>query len=230
MLRITLAIFAVLFALTWWRYSPPSAAGLDAPADRFSATRARSVQEKLVGDGATRFVGTEGNRRGREAMMAELTKAGWTVETQEATTCTIYGLCVPVVNKNGKCIGVTQALNKRGGPFTAEDEARLKAFTAQVSIALENAKLFDDVQNMRNYNQSVLESMSSAVITLGEDGRIHTCNAAGFRIFKVREADVIGKPAGEFLTGPNAWILDRLKALDTSGAKSEAMNDNSVVS
>src|SRR6202007_1213666 len=56
-------------------------------------------------------------------------------------------LCLPVVNKNGKCIGVTQALNKRGGPFTAEDEARLKAFTAQVSIALENAKLFDDVQN-----------------------------------------------------------------------------------
>ncbi len=89
-----------------------------------------------------------------------------------------------LVNKNGKMIGVTQALNKRGGPFTAEDEARLKAFTAQVSIALENAKLFDDVQNMRNYNQSVLESMSSGVITLDEEGRIHTCNAASYRILK----------------------------------------------
>jgi len=41
---------------------------------------------------------------------------------------------------------VTQVLNKRSGPFTTEDESRLKAFTAQVSIALENAKLFDDVQ------------------------------------------------------------------------------------
>ncbi len=29
-------------------------------------------------------------------------------------------LCVPVVNKNGKTIGVTQVLNKRGGPFTDE--------------------------------------------------------------------------------------------------------------
>ena len=27
-------------------------------------------------------------------------------------------LCVPVVNKDGKVIGVTQVLNKRGGPFT----------------------------------------------------------------------------------------------------------------
>ncbi|MDY0044771.1 MAG: GAF domain-containing protein, partial [Syntrophales bacterium] len=47
-------------------------------------------------------------------------------------------LCVPVINKSGKTIGVTQVLNKTGGPFTEEDEARLKAFTAQISIALEN--------------------------------------------------------------------------------------------
>ena len=51
-------------------------------------------------------------------------------------------LCVPIINKDGKCIGCTQALNKKGGPFTDEDESRLKAFTQQVAIALENAKLF----------------------------------------------------------------------------------------
>ena len=45
-------------------------------------------------------------------------------------------------------IGVTQVLNKRGGPFNDEDESRLKAFTGQVSIALQNAALFNDVQNM----------------------------------------------------------------------------------
>ena len=75
-------------------------------------------------------------------------------------------LCVPITNKLGAVIGVTQVLNKRGGPFTAEDESRLRAFTAQISIALENAKLFADVQNMKNYNESVLESMSSGVLTL----------------------------------------------------------------
>lgn len=134
-------------------------------------------------------------------------------------------LCVPVVNKHGKVIGVTQALNKRGGPFTAEDEARLKAFTAQVSIALENAKLFDDVQNMRNYNQSMLESMSNGVITLNDEGRIHTCNAAGYRILKMREADVLGKPVAEFFTGANAWLVARLKALEADGAKGDLLMD-----
>ncbi|RXK55255.1 GAF domain-containing protein [Oleiharenicola lentus] len=133
-------------------------------------------------------------------------------------------LCVPVVNKHGKVIGVTQALNKRGGPFTAEDEARLKAFTAQVSIALENAKLFDDVQTMKNYNQSMLESMSNGVITLAEDGRIQTCNAAGYRILKYREADVIGKNAADFFTGANAWIVERLKVV-SEGRKTDVLMD-----
>lgn len=119
-------------------------------------------------------------------------------------------LCVPVINKDGRVIGVTQALNKSGGPFTAEDEARLKAFTAQVSIALENANLFEDVQNMKNYNQSVLESMSSGVITLDEDGRIHTCNAAGYRVLRGREADVLERAASEFFMGPNQWVMDRI--------------------
>ncbi|MBL6945442.1 MAG: GAF domain-containing protein [Rhodospirillales bacterium] len=120
-------------------------------------------------------------------------------------------LCVPVVNKDGKMIGVTQVLNKRGGPFTGEDESRLKAFTAQVAIALENAKLFEDVQNMKNYADSMLESMSSGVITLDEDGNIITCNAAGNRIMKVEDEDVIDRPASEFFTGINEWVMEKIQ-------------------
>lgn len=50
-----------------------------------------------------------------------------------------------------------------------EDESRLKAFSAQIAIALENAKLFADVQNMQNYKESMLESMSSGALTLDEN-------------------------------------------------------------
>ena len=120
-------------------------------------------------------------------------------------------LCVPLVNKKGKTIGVTQVLNKRGGPFAADDESRLKAFTAQVSIALENAKLFDDVQNMKNYNESMLESMSNGVITLDEDGKIVTCNVAGLRLMGLRAAEVVEHQAEEFFVGANGWVLDKVK-------------------
>jgi adenylate cyclase len=132
-------------------------------------------------------------------------------------------LCVPVVNKLGKTIGVTQVLNKHGGAFTDEDESRLRAFTAQVSIGLENAKLFNDVQNMKNYNESMLESMSNGVITLDESGTIVTCNAAGLRILQATP-DIIGCSAVEFFTGPNAWILEKIERVGETQAAELTMD------
>ncbi|MCF8197670.1 MAG: GAF domain-containing protein [Sulfuritalea sp.] len=138
-------------------------------------------------------------------------------------------LCVPIVNKHGKVIGVTQVLNKRGGPFNGEDESRLRAFTAQISIALENAKLFADVQNMKNYNEAMLESMSNAVITLDEAEKIATCNAAGLRIFNVTQAQILHKPAAEFFAGSNAWVQEKLKRVGETQASEMAMEAELVV-
>jgi adenylate cyclase len=133
-------------------------------------------------------------------------------------------LCVPVVNKNGNTIGVTQVLNKHGGAFTDEDESRLRAFTAQVSIGLENAKLFNDIHNMKNYNESMLESMSNGVITLDEEGKVVTCNAAGLRILQVSAADIIGRFAWEFFTGANAWVMEKIKCVDETQQAELAMD------
>jgi len=133
-------------------------------------------------------------------------------------------LCTPVINKEGKVIGATQVLNKRGGSFTHEDEARLKAFTAQVSVALENAKLFDDVQNMKNYAESMLESMSNAVVTLNEEGVIQTCNAAGTRILKTPVKEVLKKKATEFFAGKNGWVEEKIRQVAASGESSLMMD------
>jgi len=127
-------------------------------------------------------------------------------------------LCVPVVNQQGKTIGVTQVLNKRTGPFTAEDEQRLKAFTAQVSIALENAKLFADVQAMKNYNESMLESMTNGVITLDEAGKVVTCNAAGHRILRAQPGALAQSSAESIFAGPNAWVMDRVRRVEETQA------------
>ena len=143
-------------------------------------------------------------------------------------------LCVPVVNKENKVIGVTQVLNKRGGPFTDEDETRLKAFTAQVSIALENAKLFEDVQKERNYIDSMLQSMSNGVVTLDEDDNVNTCNAAGRRILKIKnreilEREVIGKPATEFFSGANEWVMEAIERVKDSHDPEEVLDKELVL-
>ncbi|MGE5525966.1 MAG: GAF domain-containing protein [Rhodospirillaceae bacterium] len=133
-------------------------------------------------------------------------------------------LCVPIVNKQGRTIGVTQVLNKHGGPFTDEDESRLRAFTAQISIALENAKLFADVQNMQNYSEAMLESMSNGVVTTDEEHRVVTCNSAGLRILNVAPGDIINRKADDFFSGANAWVKERLTAVRDSQEPAQTMD------
>jgi adenylate cyclase len=133
-------------------------------------------------------------------------------------------LCTPVINKQGTTIGVTQVLNKSGGAFSTEDESRLKAFTAQVAIALENAKLFEDVQKIKNYNESMLESMSNGVITLDDKDTIVTCNTAGARILKQPFSNIIGRRAQEFFGEKNGWVVERIEKVRSEKAANLAMD------
>jgi adenylate cyclase len=133
-------------------------------------------------------------------------------------------LCVPIVNKDGRSIGVTQVLNKKGGVFSDEDEQRLKAFTAQIAIALENSKLFDDVQRVRTYNESMLQSMSNGVVTLDPAHKIITSNAASARIW---EDDLRGRKLDELLGPDSHWVIERIDAVKASGT-SDTLPDATV--
>src|SRR3546814_4434192 len=67
---------------------------------------------------------------------------------------------------------------------------------------------------MKNYNESMLESMSNGVITLDEDGRIVTCNAAGLRILQAKPAEILNRPAADFFTETNAWVVDKVRQVE----------------
>lgn len=136
-------------------------------------------------------------------------------------------LCVPIVNKDNRVIGVTQVLNKKGGVFTDEDEQRLKAFTAQIAIALENSKLFDDVRRVKEYNDNILQSMSSGVITLDPTSRIVTCNDAGGRIWNCAPEALIGEKLDALLDEGSAWIVGKIAEVRAAG-KSEIYPDATV--
>ena len=135
-------------------------------------------------------------------------------------------LCTPVINKEGKRIGVCQVLNKREGPFTDEDQKRLEAFTSQISMAIENAKLFNDVQNEKNYSQGMLSSMSNGVITIDEDGKIVTCNPAGLNILKITKLkEVLGQNIKDLFSGSNAWLVEKIQDDDSQGEDDEDDED-----
>jgi len=124
-------------------------------------------------------------------------------------------LCMPVLNKEGKTIGVSQVLNKRGGSFNEEDEKRLAAFTSQISMGIENAKLFDDVQNQKNYSESILSSMHDAVLTIDENKLVKTCNPAGLKILKISSLnEILETSFFEKIGQENNWLIAKLESVE----------------
>ena len=134
-------------------------------------------------------------------------------------------LCMPVINKQEERIGVIQLLNKSGGPFDDKDETRVAAFSAQSAIAIENAKLFQDVLNMKNYNEAILESMTNGLITLNERFVVEKCNSAAQRILGLSEAGIVDRDVGDLFPGPdNGWVRETVGRVLESGASDSAMD------
>jgi adenylate cyclase len=132
-------------------------------------------------------------------------------------------LAMPIINKSGDCIGVTEVLNKKAGRFTPKDETRLAAFTAQITIALENAKLFEDVLNEKNYNEGILRSTTDGIVTLDADDKILTANDAALKIMKRERTELIGRLLDDVFTGQNAWVPNTLDKVKQSGKREIAV-------
>lgn len=138
-------------------------------------------------------------------------------------------LCMPIRTKQGRRMGVVQVLNKIGGPFGDIDAERLRAFGAQFAIALENAQLFEDVLNARNYNESILKSLSNGVITLDMEFRVIKANPAAQRILEWQDTVPLGASLTTVFTDANKWIVDGLDRVRASGEIDIAVDGEIVV-
>ncbi|MDR3419494.1 MAG: adenylate/guanylate cyclase domain-containing protein [Nevskia sp.] len=127
-------------------------------------------------------------------------------------------LCMPIVNKKGERLGVTQVLNKREGSFTLRDEQRLRAFTAQIAVALENAQLFNEVLSVKNYNENILASTTNGVVTLDNGGRVVTANGAALRMLGRDAANTLNRYETEMFGEVNGWVLRSVERVRQSGS------------
>jgi len=64
-------------------------------------------------------------------------------------------LCMPFKNKDGKIVGVLQLLNKHKGLFTHDDENFIQALSIHASIAIENARLYEEEKAYQQVREEV---------------------------------------------------------------------------
>ncbi len=107
-------------------------------------------------------------------------------------------LCVPMVAK-GRVIGVIELLNKLDGNFTEEDADRLTRMAAFIGVALENARLFQQVADGRDRLAAILDSTADGIMMADNEGIVRSGNPMACRIFGVAEYELLGQPIEDLL-------------------------------
>ncbi|MBN8474482.1 adenylate/guanylate cyclase domain-containing protein [Sulfuritalea sp.] len=127
-------------------------------------------------------------------------------------------LCMPIIARAERKIGVMQILNRKGGAFGSSDERRLRAFSAQAAVAIENAQLFEEITAERNYNEAILHSMNNAVLTLDAGGTLRKVNESARRILRRADGELISHGLDDIFYGRNSWVAKSLDKVRATGA------------
>ncbi len=134
-------------------------------------------------------------------------------------------LCVPL-QVNDQIIGVVNVESIRQNAYGESDQRVLETIAAQIATAIQNSRLYDQVQqelaerkkaeDALRENQSrlqlIMDRMPIACILYDTDFRITYWNQAAERIFGYTAEEIIGKVENEFLVPPSLW--SRIDAVD----------------
>jgi adenylate cyclase len=134
-------------------------------------------------------------------------------------------MCVQTLDRDGNVVGVTQAINKGGGaPFTSDDAAMLKAMSAQIGVAVENAQLHARTVSMKNYLQSVQESISNSIVTLDQDYRIVTANKAALALLSADPGEFLKRDFRDVVGQSSKYLLKLVERVYAGSAGAAAMD------
>ena len=134
-------------------------------------------------------------------------------------------LCVPL-KARGHTIGVAYADNRiRTGVFGERELRLLVAFADQAAVAIENARLFEQVRRslaeitaLKDLLDNVFTSIASGVITADAEDVILMCNPAAQAILNLPPGGGVGLPLARALPLDEA-LRARLRAVRTEGRR-----------
>jgi signal transduction histidine kinase len=102
----------------------------------------------------------------------------------------------------GRLIGVVEAINKKGGDFTAADLRIFSAFASQAAVAVENARLFSSLKEEKSKLGTIFSEMADGALLCDDAGAITLANTAARRLLS--------------LPSPPGFLADSLKDMEVA--------------
>ena len=119
---------------------------------------------------------------------------------------------VPMVVR-GQVMGLLEVQSYRLNAYTSEDAALLGPVANQIGLAIENARLFEEIEKRRLYLERVLACAPDAIITLDGQHNILEWNPGAERLFGYTPQEAVGRNLGDLITGPDANVFEEAVGL-----------------
>jgi adenylate cyclase len=133
-------------------------------------------------------------------------------------------LIVPLL-AHEDCVGALVLGSVAGAAeFTAADLKRASTLASMAAAALRNALLFEEVLEIKNYNETILQNLTNGVLTLDCKGQCTRANAAALRMLGHEEGDLSGRPIQCVFGDRNAWVLERVAEVAAGGGQSTMLD------
>ena len=133
---------------------------------------------------------------------------------------------VPCVSDAGTIAVMALGRKESGEPLSSEDMALLAAVAGQVATALENGRLYGQLQQkageldrLRQFSENIVESLSDGLAVLDLDDRIIRWNAGFERLHGVPRTEAIGRSLDEVFDTDFVERLSAARAERPAGAE-----------
>jgi PAS domain S-box-containing protein len=129
-------------------------------------------------------------------------------------------LCVPLLYRDQVMGALYLDSRQASGIFGEREQTLLMAFANQTAVAIENARLFQRVQQnlaetiqLNELKDNVFESIASGVITAGPEQTVLVFNRAASEILAQSSEEAMGQPLGQVLPIPADALVTSLQTI-----------------
>jgi hypothetical protein len=138
---------------------------------------------------------------------------------------------VPCVTHGRMVAVIGLGRSSEGSLLSSEDVEILRTVSGYIAVAIENSLLYQEqktrtaeVELLKDFNESIVESVNVGLVAVDSNGRVTGCNSALEEMLGIERAGALGRPVEDLFSedfaetlrqalGPTAWHLRDLRNL-----------------
>jgi sigma-B regulation protein RsbU (phosphoserine phosphatase) len=130
-------------------------------------------------------------------------------EVDEKTAFQTHSIIGVPLQVRGQAIGVLEAVNKRGNQEMSWGDVEVLAILAdQAAVAIENARLYDDIRRMNEFNEDLVQRMAEGIVVMDAEGYITFVNPAATTLLGYASGELIGHHWSAIVTPAQHHIVE----------------------